>query len=331
MIKIGINGFGRIGRAVFRIAEKSDDVEVVGINDLTKNETLAHLLRYDSVMGRFDGVVTAEEGELIVDGRSISSTSERDPKQIPWGKLGAQVIIEATGVFRERAQCAMHLQAGAKAVVLTVPSKDEVDAIVVLGVNDDALKPEHEIVSNASCTTNCLAPIVKVLHDTFGIEKGVMNTIHAYTNDQPTVDSLHSDLRRARAAAINIIPTTTGAARAVGKVIPELAGKLDGFALRVPVPNGSVVDLSAHLSKNATPAEINAALREAAEGPMRGILQYTEDPIVSSDIIGTPYSCTIDAQLTMVQGGNLAKVVGWYDNEWGYSNRVVDLVRRVAG
>ena len=246
-------------------------------------------------------------------------------------KLGAQVIIEATGVFRERAQCAMHLQAGAKAVVLTVPSKDEVDAIVVLGVNDDALKPEHEIVSNASCTTNCLAPIVKVLHDTFGIEKGVMNTIHAYTNDQPTVDSLHSDLRRARAAAINIIPTTTGAARAVGKVIPELAGKLDGFALRVPVPNGSVVDLSAHLSKNATPAEINAALRAAAEGPMRGILQYTEDPIVSSDIVGTPYSCTIDAQLTMVQGGNLAKVVGWYDNEWGYSNRVVDLVRRVAG
>jgi len=331
MIKIGINGFGRIGRAVFRIAEQSNDVEVVGINDLTKNETLAHLLRYDSVMGRFDGVVTAEEGALIVDGRSITSTSERDPKQIPWGKLGAEVIIEATGVFRLREQCAMHLKAGAKAVVLTVPSKDEVDAIVVLGVNDDALKPKHKIVSNASCTTNCLAPMVKVLHDTFGIEKGVMNTIHAYTNDQPTVDSLHSDLRRARAAAINIIPTTTGAARAVGKVIPDLAGKLDGFALRVPVPNGSVVDLSANLKKNATPAEINAALREAAEGPMRGIMQYTEDPIVSSDIVGTPYSCTIDGLLTMVQEGNLCKVVGWYDNEWGYSNRVVDLVRRVAG
>jgi glyceraldehyde 3-phosphate dehydrogenase len=331
MIKIGINGFGRIGRAVFRIAEQSDDVQVVGINDLTKNDALAHLLRYDSVMGRFDGVVTAEEGALVVDGRRVSSTSERDPKQIPWGDLGAEVIIEATGVFRERAQCAMHLEAGAKSVVLTVPSKDEVDAIVVLGVNDDALKPTDQIVSNASCTTNCLAPMVKVLHDAFGIEKGVMNTIHAYTNDQPTVDSLHSDLRRARAAAINIIPTTTGAARAVGKVLPALAGKLDGFALRVPVPNGSIVDLSAHLSKSATPAEINAALREAAEGPMRGILHYTEDPIVSSDIIGTPYSCTVDAQLTMVQGGNLAKVVGWYDNEWGYSNRVVDLVRRVAG
>jgi glyceraldehyde 3-phosphate dehydrogenase len=330
MVRIGINGFGRIGRAVFRIAETRDDVEVVGINDLTDNKTLAHLLRYDSVMGRFSGTVAAQEDALTVNGTRIPCGAERDPSKLPWADLGVDVVIEATGVFRKRAQCAQHISAGAKKVILTVPSKDEIDAIVVLGVNDDDLKPEHQIVSNASCTTNCLAPMVKVLHETFGVENGVMNTIHAYTNDQGLVDGVHSDLRRARAAAVNIIPTTTGAARAVGKVLPALDGKLDGFALRVPVVNGSIVDLTVRLSKSTTAEEINGALKAASEGPLKGIMAYTEDPIVSSDVVGTSYSCVVDSKLTMVQGGDLAKVVGWYDNEWGYSNRVVDLVRRIA-
>jgi len=330
MVRIGINGFGRIGRAVLRIAEERGGIEVVGINDLTDDKTLAHLLRYDSAQGRFAGTVEAADGALVVNGRTIPSMEERDPANLPWGELGAEIVIEATGVFRTRDACAKHVAAGAKKVILTVPPKDEIDAIIVLGVNDSDLKPEHQIVSNASCTTNCLAPMTKVLHDSFGIVKGVMNTIHAYTNDQNVVDSPHSDLRRARAAAVNIIPTTTGAARAVGKVLPELNGKLDGFALRVPVPTGSVVDLTAELGRSVTKEEVNAALKAAAEGPMQGILEYTTDPIVSSDIVGTNASCIIDSALTMVQGGNMVKVVGWYDNEWGYSNRVVDLIGKLA-
>ncbi len=330
MVRIGINGFGRIGRAVFRIAHAAGDIEVVGINDLTDDKTLAHLLRYDSMQGRFRGDVRTEEGALLVDGKRIPSMAERDPAGIPWGDLGAEVVVESTGVFRTREAVYKHIQAGAKKVVLTVPPKDEIDALIVLGVNDDVLKPEHCVVSNASCTTNCLAPVAKVLNDSFGLVSGVMNTIHAYTNDQSLVDSPHTDLRRARAAAINVIPTTTGAARAVGKVLPELNGKLDGFALRVPVATGSLVDLSATLQKSVTVSEVNAALKAAAEGPMKGILAYTEEPIVSTDIIGNTASSIVDSLLTMVMGGNLVKVVSWYDNEWGYSARVVDLVRRLA-
>ena len=330
MVRIGINGFGRIGRAVFRIAHAAGDIEVVGINDLTDDKTLAHLLRYDSVQGRFQGEVRTEEGALLVDGKRIPSMAERDPACIPWGDLGAEVVVESTGVFRTREAVYKHVLAGAKKVVLTVPPKDEIDALIVLGVNDDVLKPEHCVVSNASCTTNCLAPVAKVLNDSFGLVSGVMNTIHAYTNDQSLVDSPHKDLRRARAAAINVIPTTTGAARAVGKVLPELNGKLDGFALRVPVATGSLVDLSATLQKTVTVSEVNAALKAAAEGPMKGILAYTEEPIVSTDIIGNTASSIVDSLLTMVMQGNLVKVVSWYDNEWGYSARVVDLVRRLA-
>jgi glyceraldehyde 3-phosphate dehydrogenase len=330
MVKIGINGFGRIGRAVARIARERGDIEIVGINDLTDDKTLAHLLRYDSVQGRFAGTVEAADGAIVIDGKKIPSMEERDPANLPWEKLGADIVVESTGVFRTREACAKHLAAGAKKVILTVPSKDEIDAIVVLGVNDEALKPEHQIVSNASCTTNCLAPIAKVLNDSFGIVKGVMNTIHAYTNDQNMVDAPHKDLRRARAGAINIIPTTTGAARAVGKVLPALAGKLDGFALRVPVPTGSVVDLTAEVSRDVTAEEVNAALKAAATGPMKGVLEFCEDPIVSTDIIGNSHSSIVDAGLTMVQEGNMVKVVSWYDNEWGYSCRVVDLISRLA-
>jgi len=330
MTRIGINGFGRIGRAVLRIMEERGGFEVVGINDLTDDATLAHLLRYDSTQGRFKGTVEAADGALVVNGRRIPSMAEKDPAALPWKKLGADIVIESTGVFRTRADCAKHLAGGAKKVVLTVPPKDDIDAIVVLGVNDEVLKPSHQIVSNASCTTNCLAPMVKVLHEAFGIEKGVMNTIHAYTNDQRLLDLPHKDLRRARAAAINIIPTTTGAARAVGKVMPALKGKLDGFALRVPVPDGSVVDLTAKLSRSVTADEINAAMKKAAGGPLKGILDYCEDPVVSTDIVGTSASCIFDAALTMVQEGDLVKVVGWYDNEWGYSHRVVDLASRLA-
>ncbi|MHC4225323.1 MAG: type I glyceraldehyde-3-phosphate dehydrogenase [Planctomycetota bacterium] len=330
MVRIGINGFGRIGRAVYRLVHDADDIEVVGINDLTDDRTLAHLLKYDSAQGRFEGEVKAGDGALIVNGKRIPSMEERDPGNLPWKDLGAEVVIESTGVFRTREKVAQHLDAGAQKVILTVPAKDEIDAVVVLGVNDDVIRPEHRILSNASCTTNCLAPMVKVLHETIGIEKGVMNTIHAYTNDQGLVDSPHKDLRRARAAAINVIPTTTGAARAVGKVIPELAGKLDGFALRVPVITGSVVDLTVELKRDSSKEEINAAMKAASESGLRGILAYTEDPIVSTDIIGHPASCIFDSLLTMVQERNMAKVVGWYDNEWGYSVRVVDLIRKIA-
>jgi len=327
MARIGINGFGRIGRAVLRIARERGDIEIVGINDLTDDRTLAHLLRYDSAQGRFAGEVKTGDGAIIVDGKRIPSMEERDPSKLPWADLGADIVVESTGVFRTRDACMQHITAGAKKVILTVPAKDAIDAMIVLGVNDEDLKPEHQIISNASCTTNCLAPMVKVLHQSFGIEKGVMNTIHAYTNDQNVVDAPHSDLRRARAAAVNIIPTTTGAARAVGKVLPELAGKLDGFALRVPVPTGSIVDLTAQLSRDVTVDEVNAALKAAAtDGPLKGILVYTAEPLVSTDIIGTAASCIVDSQLTMVQKGDMVKVVGWYDNEWGYSNRVVDMI-----
>lgn len=330
MIRIGINGFGRIGRAVLRIAEETGGIEVVGLNDLTDDRTLAHLFKYDSTQGRFAGTVEAGDGALVVNGKRIPSMAERDPSKLPWKDLGADIVVEATGVFRTRDTCAQHLAAGARKVVLTVPAKDEIDAVVVLGVNDEDLRPEHQIVSNASCTTNCLAPMVKVLHESFGVVKGVMNTIHAYTNDQRILDFPHKDLRRARAAAVNIIPTTTGAARAVGKVLPALQGKLDGFAMRVPVADGSIVDLTAVLGRDVTVDEINGAMQAAADGPMKGILDYGTDPIVSTDIIGTSASCIFDSPLTMVQDGNLVKVVGWYDNEWGYSHRVIDLVRRLA-
>lgn len=331
-VKIAINGFGRIGRLVFRIAQQRDDIEVVQVNDITDAKTLAHLLKYDSVHGVYPGEVKAEGDAMIVDGKTIKISAERDPANLPWGELGVDVVVESTGVFRKREQVAKHITAGAKKAVLTVPAKDEIDATIVLGVNDDDLKAEHQIVSNASCTTNCLAPIAKILNDKFGIKRGYMTTIHAFTNDQMVLDLPHSDLRRARAAAVSIIPTTTGAAKAVGKVIPELNGKLDGFAMRVPTPDGSVVDLVAELNKDVTVEEINAAVKEAAEGEMKGVLQYTEDPIVSIDIVGNPYSSIFDALSTMVLGGsgNFVKVVSWYDNEWGYSNRVVDLVEKLA-
>ncbi|GAB4180835.1 MAG: type I glyceraldehyde-3-phosphate dehydrogenase [Calditrichia bacterium] len=329
-IKVGINGFGRIGRLVFRVMEKDPEIEVVAINDLTDAKTLAHLLKYDSVHGRYDGKVSHGDDYIEVNGRKIKIFAVKDPAQLPWKELGVEYVVESTGVFRKREQIAKHLEAGAKKVVLTVPAKDQIDATIVLGVNDEELKPEHKIVSNASCTTNCLAPISKVLHESFGIKKGLMVTVHAFTNDQRVLDLPHSDLRRARAAANNIIPTTTGAAAAVGKVIPALNGKLDGYALRVPVPDGSITDLTVELEKEVTAEEVNAAMKKAAEGPMKGILEYCEDPVVSSDIVGNPHSSIFDSLSTKVLGGNLVKVVSWYDNEWGYSNRVVDLLKKIA-
>ena len=328
--RVAINGFGRIGRVIFRIlATRSDEFEVVAINDLGRPEALVHLLKYDSTHGRFDGHAELKDGALVVNGRTIPLLSERDPSKLPWGELGNPIVIESTGVFRTRAQVQMHIDAGAEKVLLTVPPKDDLDALIVLGVNDEELKPEHKLVSNASCTTNCLAPMAKVLHEAFGIESGLMNTIHGYTNDQRILDLEHSDLRRARSAAVNMIPTTTGAARAVGKVLPALAGKLDGFAIRVPVPDGSMVDLTVKLSREATVEEINAAMKAAADGPMKGIIRYNTDPIVSSDIIGDPASNIFEAPLTMAMG-NMAKVCGWYDNEWGYSARCVDMLVRMA-
>jgi len=329
-IRIAINGFGRIGRNVFRILHaRGAEFEVVALNDLTDPATLAHLLKYDSVAGRFAGKVEAAADGIVVDGRKIQVLAMRDPAELPWSANKVDVVIESTGIFTNREACTKHLSAGAKRVILTVPPKDEIDAMVVLGVNDEILRKEHQIVSNASCTTNCLAPIAKVLNDSFGIERGLMNTVHAYTNDQHVLDLPHKDLRRARAAALNIIPTTTGAARAVGKILPALKGKLDGFSLRVPVPCGSVVDLTAVLAKDATIASVNAAMKAAAtSGPLKGILYYTEDPIVSSDIVGDPHSSIFDAQSTMVMDGRMVKVVSWYDNEWGYSNRVVDLIAK---
>jgi glyceraldehyde 3-phosphate dehydrogenase len=331
-IRVGINGFGRIGRNVFRIINERENTEVVGINDITDAATLAHLLKYDTVMGRFKGDVVAGSNSLEVDGRTIPITANKDPATTPWKDLRADVVIESTGVFRSRAELEKHLQAGAKKVILTVPPKDEIDALVVLGVNDGAIKPEHKLISNASCTTNCLAPLAMVLDDAFGLEQGVMTTVHAYTSDQRLADLPHSDLRRARAAAQNIIPTTTGAARAVGKVLPQLAGKLDGVALRVPVADGSAVDLVAILGKEVTAAEVNAAVKAGA-AKLPGILKYTEDPIVSSDIIGDPHSCVFDSLATLVLGtrGKMVKVLAWYDNEWGYSARVCDLIEKIAG
>jgi len=328
-IKVGINGFGRIGRLVFRALMERKEFEVVKINDITTADTLAHLLKYDSVHGRFKGEVSNTSDSIIVNGKKITISAERDPANLKWKEIGVQGVIESTGVFRKRSEIAKHLEAGAQKVILTVPAKDEIDAMIVLGVNDNMLKKEHQIVSNASCTTNCLAPVAKVLHDNFGIVRGLMTTVHAYTNDQVILDLPHKDLRRARAAAVSIIPTTTGAAKAVGKVIPELKGKMDGFALRVPVSDGSVVDLVAELKKPVTVEEVNKAMKEAAAGAMKGILEYTEDPIVSCDIVGNPHSSIFDALSTMVMEGNMVKVVSWYDNEWGYSCRVVDLLAKM--
>lgn len=329
-VRVAINGFGRIGRLVFRVIQNDPDVEVVAINDLTDAKTLAHLLKYDSVHGRFPESVSFEGDTLITGKRKAKVTAERDPEQLPWGKLNVDIVIESTGVFRAKAQIEKHIKAGAKKVVLTVPSKDEIDNTIVLGVNDADLKASDKIVSNASCTTNCLAPIAKVLHESFGIKRGLMTTIHGYTNDQVILDLPHSDLRRARAAAENIIPTTTGAAVAVGLVIPALKGKLDGGAMRVPVADGSLVDLVVELNKNVTVAEINSAMKKAAEGPLKGILEYTEDPIVSSDVIDNPHSSIFDSLSTTVMDGNFVKVLSWYDNEWGYSCRVVDLLKKMA-
>ncbi len=328
-MKVGINGFGRIGRLVLRALLDNEKFEVAQINDITDAATLAHLFKYDSVHGRFKGEVSVSDDSIVVNGKTIKISAERDPENLPWEKLGVKAVVESTGVFREKDQIAKHLKAGAKKVVLTVPAKDEIDAMIVLGVNDNHLKDEHQIVSNASCTTNCLAPVTKVLNDKFGVVHGLMTTIHAYTNDQKILDLPHKDLRRARAAAMSIIPTTTGAAKAVGKVIPDLNGKLDGMAMRVPTFDGSVVDLVAELKKSTTAEEINAAMKEAAEGPMKGILEYTEDPIVSVDIVGNPHSSIFDSLSTMVMDGNFVKVVSWYDNEWGYSCRVADLVDKM--
>lgn len=329
--RIGINGFGRIGRNVFKVLMKGGEFEVAAINDLTDAKTLAHLLKYDSTYGRYPGSVSAKGSTIVVDGKEVIITAEKAPADLKWKDLGVEMVLESTGVFTSKEQCLLHVQAGAKKVLLSVPPKDKVDAIIVMGVNDNTLKPTDLIVSNASCTTNCLAPVAKVLHESFGIKRGLMNTIHAYTNDQRVQDMPHKDLRRARSAAESVIPTTTGAARAVGQVLPALNGKLDGLAMRVPIAVGSVVDLTADLDKNATKAEINAAMKAAAEGPLKGILEYCEDPIVSKDIVGNPASSVFDSELTMVMDGNFVKVVSWYDNEWGYSNRCVDLFRKMKG
>lgn len=329
MTRIGINGFGRIGRLVFRALLEKPGVEIVQINDLTDAKTLAHLLKYDSVHGRFPYPITVEENALIVKGQRILVSAEKDPANLSWDKVGAEIVIESTGHFTEGAQARKHLAAGAKKVIISAPAKGDIDATIVLGVNDHVLRPEMKVISNASCTTNCLAPMVKVLDEAFGVEQCLMNTVHAYTADQRLHDAPHKDLRRARAAALNIVPTSTGAAKAVELVLPHLKGKLDGIALRVPVPDGSVTDFVALLKKPATKEEINRAFQAAAQGPLKGILEYTEDPIVSSDIIGNPHSCIFDAQSTMVMGP-MVRVLGWYDNEYGYSCRTADLALRVA-
>lgn len=329
-LRVGINGFGRIGRTVFRAMKERGGFEVVAINDLSDAATLAMLLKYDSVFGRFKGEVSSGDGKLVIDGVDVPLHSERDPAKLPWGDLNVDFVIESTGVFCSRDQISKHLDAGAPRVLLSAPAKDEIDATIVMGVNDDTLKPEHKIISNASCTTNCLAPVAKVLHEKFGIVEGLMTTIHAYTNDQTVGDAIHSDVRRARAAAANIIPTTTGAAKAVGKVLPELNGKLNGMAMRVPVIDGSVVDLVVTLEKSTSVEEINAAMKAAAEGELKGILQYCEDSIVSSDVIGNDYSSIFDVGCTMMQGDKMAKVVSWYDNEWGYSCRCADLMKKAV-
>ena len=329
MTRIGINGFGRIGRSVFRVLADRPDLEVAAINDLFEVPQLAYLLQHDTIMGVFDKPVSAGREALHVAGKAIAMTAERDPAAIPWARLGVDLVIESTGVFTSREQIAKHLAAGAKKVVLTVPAKDEIDATVVMGVNDGILRPEHRLVSNASCTTNCLAPLVKILDESFGIEEGFMTTVHAYTNDQRLADMPHKDLRRSRAAAENIIPTTTGAARTVGKVLPHLKGRLDGMSMRVPVADGSIVDFTARLRQQPDTAAVNAAVRAAAAGPLARIVEYGEVPLVSSDIVGNPHSAIFDALSTAANGDGFAQVVAWYDNEWGYSNRVVDLIERL--
>jgi glyceraldehyde 3-phosphate dehydrogenase len=329
-IKVGINGFGRIGRLVFRLLVEDPNIEIVKINDLTDNATLAHLLKYDTVHGKFKGTVSADESSITVNGKRIAASAEKDPLKLGWGELGVDVVVESTGVFVSQEKAMLHVQAGARKVLITAPAKGDVDATVVLGVNDHILKPEHRIISNASCTTNCLAPMVKVLDEAFGIVGGFMTTVHAYTGDQNLVDAPHRDLRRARAAAQNIVPTSTGAAKALGIVLPQVKGILDGFATRVPVPDGSLTDFTALLKKPATKDEINAAFKAAAaSGSLKGYLEYSTEELVSSDIVGNPHSCIFDSGLTNVQG-SLAKVVGWYDNEYGYSCRVAELVSRIA-
>jgi glyceraldehyde 3-phosphate dehydrogenase len=330
--RVGINGFGRIGRIVFRIAHSDPDIEIVAINDLTDAATLAQLLKYDSTQGRFAGEVKAKDKSIVVDGREIEILSERDPSKLPWGSEGADVVLESTGVFRSRDKINLHLQGGAKKVLLSVPSKSasDVDATVVLGVNDGDLTADVNLVSNASCTTNCLGPMAKAVNDAIGIEQGLMTTIHGYTNDQNLLDLPHSDLRRARAAAVNIVPTSTGAAKAIGLVIPDLSGKMNGTAVRVPIPVGSLVDLVCTLKRDSSVDEINQAVKAAAEGAMKGILQYSEDPLVSSDIVGNPHSSIFDAPSTMMIGKRMVKLISWYDNEYGYSSRCVDLMKKLG-
>ncbi len=329
-LRVGINGFGRIGRLVFRVlAARPGDFEVVAINDLSEPKHLAHLLKYDSVQGRYKGTVSARERSIVVDGREIPITTEKDPAALPWKKLGCQIALESTGRFTDRAALQKHIDAGAERVILSAPAKDALDATIVVGVNCGLLNKSHRIISNASCTTNCLAPMAKVLHETFGLEKGLMTTVHAYTNDQRVADQIHDDMYRARAAAVNIIPSKTGAAKAVGEVIPELKGKLTGFALRVPVPDGSVTDLTAVLKTPASREEINAAMKKAADGPLKGVMEYSEEPLVSSDIIGNPHSCVFASEQTLVID-SLVKIMGWYDNEWGYSNRTVELIAKLG-
>lgn len=330
MVKVGINGFGRIGRNVFRAAIDNKDVEIVAINDLTDVKTLAHLLKYDTTHGKFNATVEAKEGALIVNGKEVKVFAERNPENLPWSSVGAEIVVESTGIFTAKEKAEAHLKGGAKKVIISAPATNE-DITIVMGVNEDKYDAaSHTVISNASCTTNCLAPFAKVLNDKFGIVKGMMNTIHSYTNDQNVLDLPHKDLRRARAAAQNIIPTTTGAAKAVSLVLPELKGKLNGMSMRVPTPNVSVTDLVVELEKNVTVEDVNAALKEAAQGPLKGIMNYSDEPLVSSDYNGDPASSTIDALSTMVIGDNMVKVVSWYDNEWGYSNRVVDLAAYIA-
>ena len=326
-MKVAINGFGRIGRSVFRILNNRKNVSVIAINDIAENAVLTYLLKYDTVMGRFNDTVELDGNVMKTSHNEVRMVAERDPRKLPWEELGVEVVIEATGIFRTRVQLQQHIDAGAKRVILTVPAKDEIDYTLVIGVNDDGLTADHKIISNASCTTNCLAPMAKILNDNFGIEYGVINTIHAYTNDQRLADVPHSDWRRSRAAAENIIPTTTGAAKAVGKVLPELKGKLDGIAMRVPVPDGSVVDSVLRLGKDVTVDDINEAVFTASQSDsMRNVVEYSTLPVVSTDIIGNPHSSIFDAPFTKVIEGSLVKTLNWYDNEWGYSNRVVDLV-----
>ncbi len=329
-IRVAINGFGRIGRLVFRVMSARPEFEIVAINDVSDVKTNAHLLKYDTVFGRFEGTVEAKDGALVVNGKTVKVVAEKDPAKLPWKDLNVDWVVESTGVFTARAELEKHLQAGAKRVLLSAPAKDKDVVTTVLGVNSDKINKGETILSNASCTTNCLAPVAKVLNDKFGIVRGFMTTVHAYTNDQRTADQVHKDLRRARAAAQNVIPTSTGAAKAIGLVLPELAGKLDGFALRVPVPDGSVVDLTVELKQKVTKEQVNAAMKEAASGPLKGVLEYTEDPIVSSDIIGNPHSSIFDGLSTMVLSDTFVKVVSWYDNEWGYSQRCADVIAKLS-